>query len=88
MIILKTENCLDDDIIKEKGNTRCIFYLDNECRKGDKTRDCINCARVEYRALYSLNWHNQTRLEKQIDILKKENKKLRNKIKEYDRNEV
>ena len=57
---------LNKKIIKEKGNTKCIFYSDDICRNGDKTRDCVNCARVEYHSLYSLNWDNQERLQKTI----------------------
>ena len=60
----------DKQIIKEKGNQKCIFYNDDICRKGDRTRDCLNCARVEYRSLYNLNWNNQDRLFKQLDQLK------------------
>lgn len=56
----------DKQIIKEKGNQKCIFYNDDICRKGDKTRDCLNCARVEYHSLYKLNWKNQERLQKII----------------------
>ena len=66
IIILKPEEDLNEKIIKEKGNTKCIFYADDICRNGDKTRDCINCARVEYHSLYSLNWDNQERLQKII----------------------
>lgn len=66
IIKLKPREDLNEKIIKEKGNTKCIFYSDDICRKGDKTRDCVNCARVEYNSLYSLNWDNQERLEKII----------------------
>ena len=75
-LYLKSKEDLNEKIIKEKGNTKCIFYNDDECRNGDKTRDCINCARVEYRSLYKLNWDNQTRLNKEIYQLKKENEEL------------
>ena len=68
-IILKSSEDLNDIIIREKGNTKCIFYSDNVCRNGDKTRDCINCARVEYTSLYSLNWDNQERLQKQLQFV-------------------
>ena len=67
IIKLKPTEDLNEKIIKEKGNTKCIFYSDDICRKGDKTRDCVNCARVEYNSLYSLNWDNQERLEKIIE---------------------
>ena len=63
---LKSEEDINEKIIKEKGNTKCIFYADDICRNGDKTRDCVNCARVEYHSLYSLNWDNQERLKKII----------------------
>ena len=66
IIKLKPMEGSNEKIIKEKGNTKCIFYSDDICRKGDKTRDCINCARVEYHSLYSLNWDNQERLQKII----------------------
>ena len=66
IIKLKQREDLNEKIIKEKGNTKCIFYSDDICRKGDKTRDCVNCARVEYHSLYSLNWDNQERLQKII----------------------
>lgn len=62
----------DTKIIEQKGNTKCIFYSDDVCRKGDRTRDCINCARVEYSNLYSLNWDNQENLYKQIQLKEEE----------------
>ena len=62
----------DKQIIKEKGNQKCIFYNDDICRKGDKTRDCLNCARVEYHSLYKLNWENQERLEAQLKAKEQE----------------
>ena len=80
IIKLKPTEDLNEKIIKEKGNTKCIFYADDICRNGDKTRDCINCARVEYRSLYKLNWDNQTRLNEEIYQLKKENEKLKKKL--------
>lgn len=59
----------DEDklIIELKGNNKCLFYSDDVCRKGDYTRDCINCARVCYDSLYKLNWDNQTHLWGIID---------------------
>jgi hypothetical protein len=69
----------NEQIIKEKGNQKCIFYNDDICRKGDKTRDCLNCARVEYHSLYKLNWENQERLESQLKVKEEEIKAL-NKI--------
>ena len=80
IIKLKPMEDLNEKIIKEKGNTKCIFYNDDECRNGDRTRDCINCARVEYHSLYSLNWDNQTRLHKEICQLKKENEELNKQL--------
>ena len=71
---------LDEKIIKEKGNTKCIFYSDNICRKGDKTRDCVNCARVEYHSLFSLNWDNQERLEKIIEQKEQECDELKKTV--------
>ena len=83
---LKSKEDLNERIIKEKGNTKCIFYNDDECRNGDRTRDCVNCARVEYRSLYKLNWDNQTILHKEIYQLKKENDLYKNSHKtEQDR---
>ena len=70
----------DEKIIKMKGNTKCIFYSDNICRKGDRTRDCVNCARVEYHSLYSLNWDNQEKAEKTIEKLQQENARLKEEI--------
>ena len=74
---LKSEEDLNEKIIKEKGNTKCIFYADDICRNGDKTRDCVNCARVEYHSLYSLNWDNQERLQKIIKHKEQECKELK-----------
>ena len=68
---------LNEKIIKEKGNTKCIFYADDVCRNGDKTRDCVNCARVEYHSLYSLNWDNQERLQKIIKHKEQECEELK-----------
>lgn len=98
IIKLKPIEDLNKKIIKEKGNTKCIFYGDDICRKGDRTRDCINCARVEYHQLYSLNWDNQERLQEKLkqekqkyeklkkenENLKKENENLKNAFKELD----
>ena len=81
IIILKPEEDLNEKIIKEKGNTKCIFYSDDICRNGDKTRDCVNCARVEYHSLYSLNWDNQERLQKIIKQKEQECEKLKEKLK-------
>ena len=67
----------DEKIIEMKGNTKCIFYSDNICRKGDRTRDCVNCARVEYHSLYSLNWDNQEKAEKTIEKLQQDNARLK-----------
>lgn len=75
-IILKSE-ISNEEIIKNKGNKKCIFYSDDICRKGDRTRDCLNCARVEYHSLYSLNWDNQERLHKQLKRLQAENDKMK-----------
>ena len=80
IIKLKPMEDLDEKIIKEKGNTKCIFYSDNICRKGDKTRDCVNCARVEYHSLYSLNLDNQERLQKIINQKEKKCKELKKTI--------
>lgn len=77
IIKLKPNENLNEKIIKEKGNTKCIFYADDICRNGDKTRDCVNCARVEYHSLYSLNWDNQERLQKIIEQKEQECKALR-----------
>jgi hypothetical protein len=79
-IICKPENDFNNKIINEKGNTNCIFYSDNICRKGDRTRDCINCARVEYHSLYSLNWDNQERLYKIIVQKEQECEVLKEKV--------
>lgn len=57
----------DKQIIALKGNNECLFYSDDVCRNGDCTRDCINCARVCYSSLYSLNVHNQMLLWGIID---------------------
>jgi hypothetical protein len=67
----------DKQIIIEKGNQKCIFYNDDICRKGDRTRDCLNCARVEYHSLYKLNWENQERLESQLEAKEQECEELR-----------
>lgn len=75
-IILKSE-ISNEEIIKNKGNKKCIFYSDDICRNGDRTRDCLNCARVEYHSLYSLNWDNQERLQKQLKRLQAENEELK-----------
>jgi chromosome segregation ATPase len=72
----------DKQIIKEKGNQKCIFYNDDICRKGDKTRDCLNCARVEYHSLYKLNWENQERLESQLEVKEQECERLHKIINE------
>ena len=85
IIKLKPTEDLNEKIIKEKGNTKCIFYSDDICRKGDKTRDCINCARVEYNSLYSLNWDNQERLEKIIEQKEQECEQLKA---EFDKKEL
>lgn len=77
IIKLKPMEDLNEKIIKEKGNTKCIFYSDDICRNGDKTRDCVNCARVKYHSLYSLNWDNQERLQKIIKQKEQECKALR-----------
>ena len=77
IIKLKPMEDVNEKIIKEKGNTKCIFYSDNICRKGDKTRDCVNCARVEYHSLFSLNWDNQERLQKIINQKEKKCKELK-----------
>ena len=82
IIKLKPMEDLYEKIIKEKGNTKCIFYSDNICRKGDKTRDCVNCARVEYHSLYSLNWDNQERLQKIINEKEQECEELKKIINE------
>ena len=42
IIKLKPREDFNEKIIKEKGNTKCIFYSDDICRKGNKTRDCVN----------------------------------------------
>ena len=65
-LILKPDED-DKQIIALKGNNECLFYSDNVCRKGDRTRDCVNCARVCYHSLYKLNWDNQTHLWGIID---------------------
>ena len=39
IIKLKPKEDLNEKIIKEKGNTKCIFYADDICRNGDKTVD-------------------------------------------------
>ena len=80
IIKLKPTEDLNEKIIKEKGNTKCIFYSDDICRKGDKTRDCVNCARVEYHSLYSLNWDNQERLQK---IIKQKEQELQKAMDNY-----
>ena len=67
-------------IIKEKGNTKCFFYSDDKCRYGDRTRDCINCVRVTYHSLYSLNFDNQERLQKKIKHKEQECKKLKKEL--------
>lgn len=67
-------------IIKEKGNTKCFFYSDDKCRDGDRTRDCINCVRVTYHSLYSLNFDNQERLQKKIKHKEQECKKLKKEL--------
>lgn len=67
-------------IIKEKDNTKCIFYSDDKCRYGDRTRDCINCVRVTYLSLYSLNFDNQERLQKKIKHKEQECKKLKKEL--------
>lgn len=77
---------LDEKIIKEKGNTKCIFYSDNICRKGDKTRDCVNCARVEYHSLFRLNWDNQERLQKIINQKEKKCKELKEDRERWESN--
>lgn len=77
MIKLQTEENLDEKIIKEKGNAKCIFYSDDVCRKGDKTRDCVNCARVKYHSLYSLNWDNQERLQEELKAKEQECEEFR-----------
>ena len=77
IIKLKPIEDLNEKIIKEKGNTKCIFYSDDICRNGDKTRDCVNCARVEYHSLYSLNWDNQERLQKIIKHKEQECEELK-----------
>ena len=79
-LYLKSEEDLNEKIIKEKGNTKCIFYADDICRNGDKTRDCVNCARVEYHSLYSLNWDNQERLQKIIKHKEQECEKLKEEL--------
>lgn len=83
IIKLKPMEDLNEKIIKEKGNTKCIFYADDICRNGDKTRDCVNCARVEYHSLYSLNWDNQARLQKIIKQKEQECEELKEKCKKY-----
>ena len=85
IIKLKPTEDLNEKIIKEKGNTKCIFYYDDICRKGYKTRDCVNCARVEYNSLYSLNWDNQERLEKIIEQKEQECEQLKA---EFDKKEL
>ena len=80
IIKLKPKEDLNEKIIKEKGNTKCIFYTDDICRNGDKTRDCINCARVEYHSLYSLNWDNQERLQKIIKQKEQECEELKHEV--------
>lgn len=82
MIKLQTEENLDEKIIKEKGNAKCIFYSDDVCRKGDKTRDCVNCARVNYRSLYSLNWDNQERLQEELKAKEQECERLKKALQE------
>ena len=67
-------------IIKEKGKTKCFFYSDDKCRYGDRTRDCINCVRVTYHSLYSLNFDNQERLQKKIKHKEQECKKLKKEL--------
>ena len=67
-------------IIKEKGNTKCFFYSDDKCRYGDRTRDCINCVRVTYHSLYSLNFDNQERLQKKIKHKEQECKELKKEL--------
>ena len=83
IIKLKPKEDLNEKIIKEKGNTKCIFYTDDICRNGDKTRDCINCARVEYHSLYSLNWDNQERLQKIIKQKEQECEELKENLKDF-----
>ena len=67
-------------IIKEKGKTKCFFYSDDKCRYGDRTRDCINCVRVTYHSLYSLNFDNQERLQKKIKHKGQECKELKKEL--------
>ncbi len=81
IIKLKPTDDLNEKIIKEKGNTECIFYADDICRNGDKTRDCVNCARVEYHYLYSLNWDNQEKLQKIIKHKEQECEELKKEFK-------
>ena len=84
IIKLRPMEDLNEKIIKEKGNTKCIFYSDDECRNGDRTRDCINCARVKYHSLYSLNWDNQERLQKIIKHKERECEELTSKCSQLE----
>ena len=86
IIKLKPIEDLSEKIIKEKGNTKCIFYTDDICRNGDKTRDCVNCARVEYHSLYCLNWDNQERLQKIIKQKEQEYEELKEDIERWKSN--
>jgi len=64
-------------------NDKCYFYSDNKCRREDK--DCLKHLAEEYTSLYKLNYENQCKAEQQLKRLEKENERLKQGIKHYQR---